>query len=96
MRLDEAREALDKLVAEAKADYQGQQLSNERLQLFYLKPNRSQTVGRVVVRPRPPRSEWRLATPMPLNPRWSEAELERFIYQSIIKLPILRGPIVIH
>lgn len=96
MDVQRARAALDRLVAKAKAEYADNRDSAERLRLFYLKPNSGQTVGRVAVRSKAPRSEWQMANPMVISPRWSDAEVERFIYRSIVKLPILKGPIAIH
>ncbi|TVS15924.1 MAG: hypothetical protein EA417_12020 [Gammaproteobacteria bacterium] len=88
-----ASQMVRRLVEKTKAQYRECKDEPGRLRLYYIKPYPRDRVGKVKVTAKRPRKEWTLVTHVDINRRWSEEELERFLYMAICRVPILRGPI---
>lgn len=89
-----ARAAINRIVAETQAEVDAKRPEQEPLRLYYLKPNSRQTVGRIRVASSAPRKEWQLVVPMTISQKWTDDEVRSFIYDRVVELRILKGPIV--
>lgn len=89
---ERARAALDELTKDAGAQWR--QLRNPKesqtLRLYYRHPNRRQWIGRLKVAATDPHRGWKLANGVCFDPSWSQKQAEAFIYESMIRVPILR------
>jgi len=88
---------LDEVVKEACeqwAHLKDRLAETESLRLYYAQPDKRTRVGRLQIAPSPPRHKaWKLASAVPIGGSWSRKQLEIFVYETMIRLPILRGPI---
>ena len=90
---ESVRRILGDLVARIKGEYEACENKDGRIRLYYIKPGPRQRVGRVKLAERLPRKEWRPVTHVHISSRWTEEELEQFLYMSLSRIPLLRGPI---
>jgi hypothetical protein len=89
------REALKKLVDETGNEFVSlkDETSKKGLRLYYRFPNDRQRVGRLKVAAKDPKRGWRLANDIEMARDWTREQAEAFIFETMIRLPMLRPPI---
>jgi ribosome assembly protein YihI (activator of Der GTPase) len=86
------RAALNELVNETGNEFQSlkDEKSRKGLRLYYRFPNDRQRVGRLKVAEKDPKRGWRLANDIEMARDWTKEQAEAFIFETMIRLPLLR------
>ena len=88
------RDALKKMVNTAGDEFLSlkDKKKDGSLRLYYRFPNDRQRVGRLKVSERDPARGWRLANDIVMAREWTREQAEAFIFETMIRLPLLRPP----
>jgi len=89
------RASMDRIVREACAQWnelRERLRKGESLFLYYRHPASRNRIGRLKVANADPKRGWMLACNLGMPASWSEEQAEAFIYEQMIRLPILKGP----
>lgn len=91
---EKLREVIESTVEQACDEWEALRARgvDEPIRLYFRKPNDRQRVGRLKVATSDPKRGWELAVHMRMSPKWTRDETKFFVYERLVKLPLLRGP----
>lgn len=62
------------------------------LRLYYRPPSDDRRIGDLRLTPTDPGDEWQLTCNLLVYPNWTQQQVEYFVHDRLVRLPILRGP----